>query len=114
MHDLQNDDHRFEDRELFYRFFIDEDKKFKAMWRGNPKGRWRFQPHTIANSSIVSLPIGEGVLLAWIRADHAAFVRYVHAMRAEARQRSLDTAGWRISKCVQRSCPMCHGVVLSI
>ena len=29
----QLDEHRFEDRELYYRYFFDEDKRYKEFWR---------------------------------------------------------------------------------
>lgn len=98
----QVDGHRFEDKPFFYRFYVDEDKKYKRFWKVRTDGpvpvRWRFQPHTSNNSGLLSLPICEGVQHSFMRADHAAFMHYLREMRALARQRTAEEGGWRISK----------------
>ncbi len=102
----QVDDHNFEDKELYYRFYADEDKKFKRWWERSPteapvparNGRWRFQPHVSCNSPFLTIRIADGLHAAMSRSEPAMFRSFLGELRRRVRTVALNDAGWRISK----------------
>ena len=117
----QCDEHKFEDKMYYYRFYADEDKKYKQFWRSTAakakrgstagsvlalvgSGRWRFQPHVACNSSLLSIAVMDGLYTSWVRSDHMHFMHYLQQARVSTRQRTADPAGWRMSKYVPAAC----------
>ena len=71
------DDHHFEDKPFFYRFYLDEDRKYKRFWRPGPSGkpsrRWRFQPHTVFNCPAMTVTLADALHDAVARSDKTLF-----------------------------------------
>ena len=104
----QVDEHNFEDKELFYRFYVDEDKKFKRFWErpaSEPQvparlGRWRFQPHIACNSPFLNIRIADGLHDAMRLGQPVMFKSFLSELRHRVRATASGEAGWRISKYV--------------
>ena len=100
------DDHGFEDKFLYYRFFVDEDAKYKQFWvsPGTPRARavprWRFRPRVACNSSIASVLLVDHLHDALNGGDPATFVSVLGMMRLRARLWAEDASDWRPSRCV--------------
>jgi hypothetical protein len=108
---LQVDEHNFEDKELFYRFYADEDKKFKRFWerpaseplRPARQGLWRFQPHIACNSPFLTIRIADGLHEAMELGQPVMLRAFLSELRRRVRHTATQDAGWRISKYVCRA-----------
>lgn len=96
------DEHDFEDRVLYYRFYVDEDRRYKTFWVRDPSRRlhWRVQPRVACNSGITSLLLVDHMHDALARGDGAQFGDAIHSFRLRARRVAEEGGDWRFSRCV--------------
>jgi hypothetical protein len=99
----QVDEHNFEDKELYYRFYIDEDFRYKRYWEeaqppSRANRRWRFQPHMVFNSPFLTPRIADGLQEGVSAGNAAMFRSFLDELRTRVRTVVTSDASWRVSK----------------
>lgn len=113
--ETQVNEHPFEDKLLYYRFFVDEDARAKAFWAppdaattAAPSPRWRIVPHTACNSRILSIILSDQLAASVSSGDKGGFLVAMKFGRMRAREWAEGTAPWRKSRCVMLDVLVCY------
>ena len=91
------EEHDFENKYLFYRFSIDEPKRFDMLWQRSPLN-WTIHPHVYLNSLVINSSAVDSFADAFEKQNHLALIQLLRGCAVEAQKRVSDTNDWMLAK----------------